>query len=605
MWKDIDRDIGDVRAQSDKPVYLRILDIKRRGHSPGGKTLKPRCVEKSRKRAYGQYHRDDVDGAIELRYVEPQNGYIAVSCPWWLPSPDDIVTGRYHIEPDWDMEEIHHPQDAVLDRVTNFVKYDEESNGMPFWIDKLCIDQLEGSDEKQIAIHSMDLIYKQSTLSLGLLFVRIDSKEQTERLRDLMCGTCVAQGQNAQRRNKYSLKISPKEAREVLHVLYLIIKDPWWERAWIFQEEYLSGDHMRLLIRSSQSRRQRSSMLGNVPGELKLSAVNFRKESTRFCLAFRQQTGISEEEKGRCAEILKRAGKYNILLPQQTAGRTLKGMSPTIFEDIGQREISCPWDILAIAANSCDYSERLNTQKLQEEEESLSLAILTIYILNGEILRHDLIVGKHLDGNIFEFLKHNTLDIEPPLEAKELTFIKHCRFPNVELLQAGIRTKGIIWKLGKKINTGDFCWTPQEEINSRRSWKNSLSSLEREALWLLYEEIKTYKELADSLSDFLKNATERYVGEWTWRHIMHTMARSVARAIKGGKQLQLGCVYNDYRRSPYTAIFVKEHTDNRCFAFTSWTCAEEVTEGIFPESSCSKYASLEVDYHHSIAKPPR
>jgi hypothetical protein len=219
-----------------------------------------------------------------------------------------------------------------------------------------------------------------------------------------------------------------------------------------------------------------------------------------------------------------------------------------------------------------------------------------------------LIAGKHLDGNIFEFLKHNTLDIEPPLEEKKLTFIKHCRFPNVELLQAGIRTKGIIWKLGKKINTGDFCWTPQEEINSRRSWKNSLSSLEREALWLLYEEIKTYKELADSLSDFLKTATERYVGEWTWRHIMHTMARSVARAIKGGKQLQLGCVYNDDRHSPYTAIFVKEHTDrwsNRCFAFTSWACAEEVTEGIFLESSCSKYASLEVDYHHSIAKPPR
>ena len=86
-----------------------------------------------------------------------------MSCPWQLPSPDDNVTEKYRIEPDSDMEEIHHPQDAVLDRAINFVEYDEKSEGLPFWIDRLCIDQLEGSDEKEIAVQSMDLIYKQST----------------------------------------------------------------------------------------------------------------------------------------------------------------------------------------------------------------------------------------------------------------------------------------------------------------------------------------------------------------------------------------------------------------------------------------------------------
>jgi hypothetical protein len=81
MWNDIDWGFRDVCAQSDKPVYPRILDIQRKGYSPAGKTLKRRCVEKSRKRGYGRFHTDDMDGAIELCYVRPRKGYIAVSCP--------------------------------------------------------------------------------------------------------------------------------------------------------------------------------------------------------------------------------------------------------------------------------------------------------------------------------------------------------------------------------------------------------------------------------------------------------------------------------------------------------------------------------------------
>jgi hypothetical protein len=69
-------------------------------------------------------------------------------------------------------------------------------------------------DEKEIAIQSTDLIYKQSTLSLGLLIVRIDSKEKIERLRDLICGNCVAKGQSDQGRNEYSLEVPLKEAQE-------------------------------------------------------------------------------------------------------------------------------------------------------------------------------------------------------------------------------------------------------------------------------------------------------------------------------------------------------------------------------------------------------
>ncbi|KAF7502403.1 hypothetical protein GJ744_005855 [Endocarpon pusillum] len=356
MWNDIDRGFRDVCAQSKTPVYRRILDIQRKGYSSGEKTLKRRCVEKGRKRRYGQYHRDNVDGTIELRYIQPRKGYIAVSCPWRLSSPEDIDTGKYQIKPDRNMKNIIRPQDVVLDRVIKFA----DANGLPFWIDRLCIDQLDGSDENEIAIQSMDMIYKQSTLSLGLLFVRIDLKEQVECLCDLMSGNCVTKWQNGWGKDEYSLDISLQKARKVLNILDLIIKDTWWERAWIFQEEYLSGIRMCLLIRSSQSHRLQSSSMGfgNIPGELELRAVDFRKQATRFCLVFRHRAGVSESEKSLCTEILKRAGKYNIMLLRNT-GRNLKAMSPTIFRDIGRRNIICASDILIIASNCCDYLVRL------------------------------------------------------------------------------------------------------------------------------------------------------------------------------------------------------------------------------------------------------
>jgi hypothetical protein len=86
----------------------------------------------------------------------------------------------------------------------------------------------------------------------------------------------------------------------------------------------------------------------------------------------------------------------------------------------------------------------------------LSLPILTVYILHGGILRHNSTAGKHFVGNIFKFLKPSTLNVESPLKEKGLTFIKHCRFPNVALSRADIKTKGIIWKLRKKINPRQF-----------------------------------------------------------------------------------------------------------------------------------------------------
>lgn len=68
-----------------------------------------------------------------------------MSCPWQLPGTEDIDSGKYRIERDRHMKKFICPQDVVLDRVTKFA----DAKGLPFWIDKLCIDQLDSSDEKE------------------------------------------------------------------------------------------------------------------------------------------------------------------------------------------------------------------------------------------------------------------------------------------------------------------------------------------------------------------------------------------------------------------------------------------------------------------------
>ena len=513
------------------------------------------------------------------------------------------------------------PQDVVLDRVTKFAA----NKGYPFWIDKLCIDQREGSDEKEIAIQSMDLIYKQSKISLGLLFVRLDEEKQVKRLHALLDGSYATREEDKRGNVKYILTNAIKEARVVLSIIELIVKDSWWDRAWIFQEEYLSQLRMRLLIRSSvYYGRNQSNYFGDIPGELQVVATDFRTEATTLCLAVCEHPQVSADDKHRCAEVLKRAGKYTILLTQEGTllGKTLKAMSPVIFRDIGNRGISDEWDILPIASNTCDYSERLDTRKLQvrqqEHEKSLSLAILTTYILNGEILRHDSTQDKCFDSSVFDFLERNTMRVYPPLDKeKGLTFIKHCRFSNIILSRHGMETEGVIWKLKRAIRISPSFvggttsywlrkktqkYGPQKSSGFRYHLSDSeITALWRLVGWLRYDEEKLYEHLAERLCNFLKNiAQEGFDDDWTYRHVMSIMATNVARAIQENKQLRLGCIDRS-SRSPYSAIFVEDATDfdDECYIFTSWTCVEEIVKGDLLATSCAKYASLET----ALSKP--
>jgi hypothetical protein len=163
---------------------------------------------------------------------------------------------------------------------------------------------------------------------------------------------------------------------------------------------------------------------------------------------------MREETQAR-NNILSKAGKYTLLLKRSDY------MFSTIFADIEKRDVKIPWDRLVIGANCCQYPIRLDIGQLQQRGYSLSLSMLTMCLLNGEILYNNgeaepthtvvprMAVSRYLKDQFFDAFI-------PPGVEYSLTFNKACRFIDVELRASGVMTKGHLWKLGRIIRTAEF-----------------------------------------------------------------------------------------------------------------------------------------------------
>ena len=302
----------------------RVLSVHRRARLVQQKTTIRLCVQVDLNPDHSPSGGAD---PIELRHHN-SNEYIAISCPWTIPG-HDTVSGRYRFAPEQPPGVIM-PPDIVLDRILNFKACNPDYLNTPFWIDKICIDQ-NASDEKEIAVHAMDLVYQYSGrrvvldgrerwvgCSLGLLFVEIRTVAELTILRRLL-DSKFAENNN----HEPKLLVPIEEAVPVLDLIEKILSDNWWHRAWIFQEEFLASRHMILLVPCVLDRtglfetENGVDLFGKTAGEIQVWPLNFRTEVTIFCLALYRYVGIT-----------------------------------------------VPSDLLAITANCCRYLARLNSHVL-------------------------------------------------------------------------------------------------------------------------------------------------------------------------------------------------------------------------------------------------
>ncbi|KAI1433632.1 hypothetical protein GGR50DRAFT_667380 [Xylaria sp. CBS 124048] len=447
-------------------------------------------------------------------------------------------------------------RDVVWDRA---LQYAEHVMCETIWIDRECVDQ-DNPREKEAAIQNMHMVYNLSRNPIALLTYTIQTVETLDLLVSLLLGD-VREG----------------EHRAALDLLDKITSDLWWRRAWTFQEDHRASTRMTLLIPHTSNLEHRKQtaryfsnrpLLGTLPGEICIKSTDFRRCATQFCLMYRQKR---PETEAICDKVLWAAGKYDVLLreghsisPHTSISRS---MTPTIFADIGRRGITVESDRLAIAANCCGYATRLDTMALNKCSTSLSLSMLTLYLLNGEILKNQPQRRRGaLKDTVFTYLAKQSLNsFRPPVDEK-LTFIRGCRFVDPVLTLAGTQTRGHLWRLGKLIRPRAL----------KRDKYCTLSPLETLATDLQYKKYgKAYTELAANLLAWIQDSAMTRAGRCYAGHNPFVQARplgwrawmgsEIQDALLDGKALRLASIVdpnNPDKYSPYSAIFVGEHAED-------------------------------------------
>lgn len=489
-----------------------------------------------------------------------QKCYLALSYTWEPSEYEDPESGRYSVE-DWAGNYLipSKVRDCVLDRVLSYMRYVKVQ---VLWIDAHCIRQdtcrvaactrhpscIEQSD----AIQAMDLVYQLSEYPVALLGRPLRVESELQLLARILSGKFVDKSIN-----RLSMAIAFDEAREALWLLREITRDAWWTRAWTFQENYRGGQEMQLLIAHDSSLEQqklRLEMFGKISGELCIQSVSFSKQATRLCLALRRvENKLSPNEVCWIDGVLRAAGRYALVLPESSA------MTPTVVADIEARGLTKPWDRLAILANCCQYSVRLDGEALRQQNHSLSLSILAMSLLNGEILNNDddglnlmtsITTSKFLQRYLFA-------EFSAPTDGTHrLTFNKGCRLTSAKLTAEGISTNGHLWKLGRVVDTSMF---PRklpriDEPNGRLK----LDQRKRLLQLVLYLFRQRYRDLAGHIDGYLADdarAGKSYV-KFTDKYL-HRMATELATAIEAGRKLRLGRIWDPTEScSPYSAVFV-------------------------------------------------
>ncbi|KAF4996964.1 hypothetical protein FGRMN_4182 [Fusarium graminum] len=483
--------------------------------------------------------------------------YVALSYTWDNSDQEDPRNGQYMVQNrDRDRPQFFESRvrDCVFDRVFSFMY----AKGLRrLWIDRHCVKQKtchrkdscphKRCNEKKSAVKTMDLVYSLSKHPVGLLGRPIEWDYELDLLAKVLKGTFP----------KKPDKADYNEILQALSLLARITKDRWWTRAWTFQESYRGKPKMTLLIRHPDFLEKSKSFhkcFSDVPNELCIRFEEFCKTSTKFCdwvAKNFQGDGMLHHAK----EIMQVAGKYTVIL-----GKSMP-MTPRIIADIQKRGLTDAWDKLAIIANCCQYNITMD-HKMIQEPQSLSLSILAMYLLNGEILSNqpqDHFLSM-LDKPLSEFLEDQAFQaFDAPKHEQRLTFNKRCRFVEVKLKPDGIETKGHLWKLGRIIDPATFRFLLPESTGTPASVARDEKSL----ISQLAFELRRLREitLARHLERFITydhNSQGKNLGRETFsRGYMRVMAKGLVEAINEGKLLRLGRVWNSReRKHECSAIFV-------------------------------------------------
>ncbi|KAI1357213.1 hypothetical protein F5Y08DRAFT_353657 [Xylaria arbuscula] len=528
-----------ISRRYNQPIASLLLNIQKEGHS------KRQKLNTSFLKHLQCFRFESPGSKLLLREwisAFDNSNYVALSYTWQPSNYEDQDSHGFDIQNRARDAEFESPvRDSVFQRIASYMTF----HGVELlWIDRHSIKQ--GSDreaklDRKRALECMDWVYKQSDHPVALLGRPLASGREMELLKMILMD-----------------ELEDGDFNEALELLYSITDDSWWQRAWTFQENYKGGRNMTLLIPNPEeyeAPEEVSGIFETIPGELCVNSVVFSSRLTEFCGKVRSTLSPGGEINHMIDSILSSAGRYKLLLEESQT------MSPTVIAAVEKRGVANVWDRLPIIGNCCSYQVRMDSEKLRDRGHSLSLSMLTMCLLNGEILNNA--------------LSNERVSLNLTISS---------------LNESGVSTRGHLWKLGRTIHT--------ERFSSRRPWVqkrgHGLSPVQRQCLTQLCQELResaNSRTLAKCITMYLKGDANGKVDFQFGENYMQMMMIEVAEAIAAGKKLRLGRL-RDSRES--MAVFIWDGHRTGGFVFTSSRAKKDDHED-FISNDVDNHVSVEVN----------
>ena len=239
----------------------------------------------------------------------------------------------------------------------------------------------------------MDYVYVNAQMSIGLFRATLEQRH----LDALLLFFEVDIGSHMRRRGPHPLKKCRYLHIDTLaEALSLVAMDRWNTRAWIFQEAFASAGKMILLFPRANEVAVKGGNL--ICQDLSFTEIAIGLDILQKCM--KQSAGFFTPKPGNSlpvklpewAETLKRLDWFqpepqgyhfgDFWINGSKTRRTCTAAVAWSF--LKHRENDRVADKLAIFANLCDYSLRLDTVELEKSQNVLSVCVLALAIANGD-----------------------------------------------------------------------------------------------------------------------------------------------------------------------------------------------------------------------------
>ena len=239
----------------------------------------------------------------------------------------------------------------------------------------------------------MDYVYVNAQVSIGLFQARLEQRH----LDALLLFFEWRIGSSMRRRGPHPLKRCRKLQIDTrAEPLSILVMDRWNTRAWILQEAFASAGNMILLFPRGETIAVRGWSL--ICHDLSLTEIGIRLKIVQECI--KQSAGFLTPRSGsgipvrlpKWAETLERLSwfqpepsgshMFNFWIGNSKPRHTCSAAVAWSF--LRHRDNDRVADRLAILANLCNFTLRLNTVALEKSQNRLSVCIFALAIANGD-----------------------------------------------------------------------------------------------------------------------------------------------------------------------------------------------------------------------------